>query len=117
MNKKLQITLWVVTAYLTILGALFLFAPRIAEMVISAKLPDAGLNMLYGQMMLTFAYVGYMAATSGESRLLRALLALTTGHVVIFGSMLATGMQPFVSVGAPLIVNLVFTILLFLWRK
>ena len=30
MNKKLQITLYMITAYLTIFGVLFMFLPRVA---------------------------------------------------------------------------------------
>lgn len=117
MNNRLRITLYVVTVYLTIFGVLFLFAPRVAEKVMSTTLPDAALNILYGQMMLTFAYVGYMAAQSGESRLSRALLALTTGHVVVFGYLLFSNRLGFPQVGPPLIINLIFTVLLFLFRR
>ena len=117
MNKKLQILLWVITAYLTIFGVLFLFAPRVMETIMSTKLSDATLTLLYGQVVLTFAYVGYMAAQSGESRLSRAMLVLTTGHVLVFGYLLVSGMQGFAQVGPPLIINLIFTVLLFLWRK
>ncbi|MDF1500090.1 MAG: hypothetical protein P1P76_06460 [Anaerolineales bacterium] len=47
----------------------------------------------------------------------RVVLALAIGHVVIFGYQLATGMFSFAQAGPPLIVNLVFAILLFLFRK
>ncbi|MDF1500091.1 MAG: hypothetical protein P1P76_06465 [Anaerolineales bacterium] len=57
MNKKLQVTLYVIAGYLTIIGALFLFAPSAAEKMMSASLPDATLNMLYGQVVLTLAYL------------------------------------------------------------
>jgi succinate-acetate transporter protein len=66
MNKKLQITLYVIAVYLTIFGILFLFAPRVAEMILSAKLPDAALNMLYGQLTLTFAFLAWLAARGGD---------------------------------------------------
>lgn len=119
MSKRLQITLYVVTAYLTVFGVLFLFAPGIAEKVMSTSLPDAALNMLYGQMMLTFAYVAFIAARGGDGleKLSRMVLTLTAGHVLVFGFQLATGMLNFSQAGPPLIINAIFTVLLFLFRK
>lgn len=119
MSKKLEITLYVITAYLTIFGALFLFLPSVAEKVLSTSLPDAALNMLYGQLTLTFAYLAFLAARSGDGlgKLSRVILALTVGHVVIFGYQLGTGMLNFAQAGPPLIVNAIFTTLLFLFRK
>ena len=119
MNKKLQITLYVIMVWLGVLGILFLFLPSVAEKVMSASLPDRVLTMLYGQVVLTFAYVAFLAARSGEglAKLSRVILALTTGHVVIFGYQLVTGMSTFAQAGLPLIINLIFTILLFLFRK
>lgn len=119
MNKGLKITLYVVMAWLGVLGILFLFAPRVAEMVMSASLPDKVLTLLYGQVVLTFAYVAFLAARGGEGsdKLSRVILALTVGHVVIFGYQLATGLSTFVQAGLPLIINLIFTILLIIFRR
>lgn len=119
MNKRLQILLYVVTIYLTVFGILFLFVPRVAEQVMQTSLPDSTLNILYGQIMLTFAYVGFMAARSeqGAGELSRAILALTVGHVIVFGYLLMSGMQGFAQVGPPLIINGVFAILLYMFRK
>jgi hypothetical protein len=88
MSKRLQITLYVVTAYLTVFGILFIFLPRVAEIVLATSLPDAALNMLYGQLTLTFAYVAFLAARGddGLSKLSRVILALTTGHVVVLST-------------------------------
>jgi hypothetical protein len=117
MDRKLKILLYALTAYLTVIGMMFLFAPSaFAAMIKVAEMPDKVLNILYGQLVLTFAYVGYMAATSGEQRLSRALLALTLGHVVVFGYLLGSAMQTFEQVGPPLIINAVFSFLLMLWR-
>jgi len=116
MNSRLRITLYVIAVYLALLGIVFLFAPGVMETVMQAKLADAALNMLYGQVVLTFAYVAYMAAQTGESHLSRAVLALTAGHVVILGYQLFTGMQGFPQAGPPLIINLIFTVLQFLFR-
>lgn len=119
MNKGLQITLYVVCIYLLVFGLLFLLAPGVAAKVMSTTLPDAALNMLYGQMMLTFSYVAFLAARGGEglARLSRVILVLTIGHVLVFGYQLATGMLNFAQAGPPLIVNAIFTVLLFLFRR
>ena len=119
MSKRLQVTLYVIAAYLTVFGVLFLFLPSVAEKVMSTSLPDAALNMLYGQLTLTFAYVAFLAARGGDSlgKLSRVLLALTVGHVVVFGYQLGTGMLNFAQAGPPLIVNTIFTVLLFVFRK
>ncbi len=119
MSKKLQITLYVVAAYLTVFGILFLFLPSIAEKVLSTTLPDAALNMLYGQLTLTFAFVAFLAAAGGDGlrKLSLIILVLTAGHVVIFGYQLGTGILNFAQAGPPLIINAVFTVLLFLFRK
>jgi hypothetical protein len=119
MSKRLQITLYVITAWLAVMGILFLFLPGVAEKVMSASLPDKVLTMLYGQVMLTLAFVAYLAARGGEglSRLSLVILVLTIGHVIIFGYQLATGMSTFAQAGLPLIINAIFTILLFIFRK
>jgi hypothetical protein len=111
--------LYVIAAYLTVFGILFLFLPSVAEKVLSTSLPDSALNMLYGQLTLTFAYTAFLAARGGDglSKLSRVVLALTAGHVVVFGYQLATGMLNFAQAGPPLIINAVFTVLLFLFRK
>ena len=119
MTKRLRILLYIIMAWLAILGILFLFVPGVAEKVMSTSLPDKVLNMLYGQVALTFAYVAFMAARKedGWSKLAHVILILCVGHVVIFGIQLISGMSSFASAGIPLIINAVFAILLFLFRK
>lgn len=119
MNKRLQITLYVITTYLTVFGILFLFLPSVAEKVLNNALPDKALNMLYGQLTLTFAYVAFLAARSrdGLGKLSHVILVLTMGHMVVFGYQLAAGVLNFSQAGPPLIVNAIFTVLLFLFRK
>lgn len=119
MSKRLQITLYVIAAYLTVFGVLFMFLPSVAEMVMSTSLPDAALNVLYGQLTLTFAYAAFLAARGGDgvSKLSRVVLALTAGHVVVFVYQLATGGLNFAQAGPPLIINAIFTVLLFIFRK
>ena len=118
MTRKLQITLYIIAAYLAVFGILFLFAPRVAEQITQTT-HDATLNLLYGQYTLTFAYVAFMAARENEaaSNLSLTILIVTAGHVVVFAYLLMTGMQGFPQAGAPLIVNFILTILLFLFRK
>ncbi len=119
MSKRLQITLYVITAWLAIIGTLFLFFPSVAEKVMAAALPDKGLNMLYGQVALTFAYLAFLAARGGEGtyKLTRLVMALTLGHVLVFAYQLIAGVSGFASAGVPLILNAVFTILVFFFRK
>lgn len=107
MSKRLQVTLYFITAYLTIFGILFIFLPSVAEKVFSNTLPDKTLNMLYGQLTLTFAYTAFLAARGGDGlgKLSRVILALTTGHVVVFAYQLFTGMLNFAQAGPPLIIN------------
>jgi hypothetical protein len=119
MSKRLQITLYVIAAWLTVIGILFLFFPSVAEKVMATALPDKALNMLYGQVALTFGYLAFLAARGGDGtyKLTRLLMALTLGHVLVFGYQLAVGMASFASAGVPLILNAIFTILVFLFRK
>lgn len=119
MSKRLQVTLYVIAAYLTIFGILFLFLPSVAEKVMSTSLPDAVLNVLYGQLTLTFAYTAFLAARGGDgaSTLSRVILALTAGHVVVFIYQLGTSGLNFAQAGPPLIINAIFTVLLFMFRK
>jgi hypothetical protein len=119
MTKKLQITLYLIAAYLAFFGILFVFAPSVFEQITQSTLPDAKLTLLYGQYTLTFAYVAYMAAREKDatSKLTLTILIVTAGHVVVFGYLLMTGREGFPQVGPPLIVNSVLTVLLFLFRK
>ena len=119
MNQGLRITLYVIAAYLLIFGLLFLLAPSVAEQVMSTSLPDKALNMLYGQMMLTFAYLAFLAARGGDglAKLSRLVLVLTIGHVLVFGYQLVAGVSTFAQVGPPLIINAIFTVLLVFFRR
>ena len=119
MNKGLKITLWILTAWLTIIGAMFLFFPNVARMIMASDLPDAGLNMLYGQVALTFAYLAFIAARGGDGlkKLTRLLLTLVVGHVLVFSYQLITGIATFAQVGVALVVNAIFTTLLIIFRR
>jgi hypothetical protein len=119
MTRKLQITLYVIAAYLALFGVLFLFAPGLFEQITQTTLPDAKLNLLYGQYTLTFAYVAFLAAREkqGASKLSLTILIVTVGNVIVFGCLLLTGMQSFAQGGPPLIVNSVLAVLLFIFRR
>lgn len=118
-TKGLQITLYAIAVYLAFFGVLFLFAPNVAGRITQSALPDATLNLLYGQYALTFAVVAFMAASDSPParKLSLAVLLLTAGHVAVFGYLLMTRVQGLSHAGPPLIVNLVLTILLFLFRR
>src|SRR5262245_42044335 len=118
MTRKLQITLYVIAAYLAFFGILFLFAPAVAEQITQTT-HDATLNLLYAQYTLTFAYVAFMAARENDagSKLSLTILIVTAGHVIVFGYLLLTGLQGFPQAGPPLIVNSILTILLSVFRK
>ncbi len=118
MTRKLQILLYVITAYLAVFGGLFLFAPAVAEQFTNTQ-HDPSLSLLYGQYTLTFAFVTLLAAREkkADSELSLAVLLLMAGHVVIFGYQLLTGMQAFAQAGPPVIVNAILATLLFLFRR
>ncbi len=118
MTKKLQVLLYIITAYLAAFGLLFLVAPGAAQEVTKTT-HDPVMNILYGQYTLTFAVVAFMAAREKEaaSKLSLAVLLLMAGHVVVFSYLLTTSMQAFAQAGPPLIVNSVLAVLLFFFRK
>ena len=119
MNKGLKIVLYIIMVWLALLGILFIFFPSVAEKVLAAPLPDRGLSLLYGQVVLTLAYAAFLAGRGGEGSFLlsRIILVLTLGHVIVFGYQLAVGNAGFPQAGPPLIINLIFTILLFIFRR
>ena len=119
MSRRLQITLYVIAAYLASFGVLFVFAPSVFERVSQTPLPGATLTLLYGQYTLTFAYVAFMAARekNAASALSLTILILVAGNAVVFAYLLVTGREGLLQAGPPLIVNLVLTLLLFLFRR
>ena len=76
MSRRLQITLYVIAAYLASFGVLFVFAPSVFERVTQTPLPDATLTLLYGQYTLTFAYVAFMAAREKNATRIPSLTIL-----------------------------------------
>jgi hypothetical protein len=119
MSRRLQITLYVSAAYLASFGILFVFAPSLFEQMTQTTLPDAKLTLLYGQYTLTFAYVAFMAAKGKDatSTLSFTILIVMAGNAVVFAYLLVTGRESLLQAGPPLIVNLVLTLVLLLFRK
>lgn len=119
MTRRLQITLYVIAAYLAIFGLFFLFAPGIFEQITQSRLPDPNLTPLYGQLTLTFAFAAFLAAKEKEiaSKLSLTILILTCGNALMFGYLLVSSKERFSQAGPPLIVNFILTVLLFLFRK
>jgi hypothetical protein len=119
MTRKLQITLYVIAAYFAFFGTLFVFAPHVFEEITQSKLADAKLTLLYGQHTLNFALVAFLAAKEKEaaSKLSLTILIVTAGNAAVFGYLFLSGREAFPQVGAPLIVNSLFTVLLFLFRR
>ena len=119
MTRKLQITLYFVAAYLAVFGMLFVFAPGVFERITETTLPDAKLTLLYGMYTLIFAFVAFMAAREKEaaSKSSLTILLVTAGNAVVFGYLLLTANEGFSQVGPPLIVNLILTVLLLLFRR
>src|ERR1700733_6235948 len=119
MTRRLQITLYVVAAYLALFGILFLFAPGTFEQITQSKLPDPRLTLLYGQYTLTFAVLAFMAAREKEAATNSSLtiLILPGGNVLTCGYLLASGMEGFSQAGPPLVVNFILAVLLFVFRR
>jgi drug/metabolite transporter (DMT)-like permease len=97
MTRRLQITLYVIAAYLAVFGILFVFAPGVFEQITQTTLADAKLTLLYGVYTLIFAFVALMAAREKEaaSKLSPTILIVTAAHVVVFGYLLLTGTDGF----------------------
>ncbi len=117
--NKLRFTLLALAVYMTVVGGLFLFAPRVAEAAFQTSLPDAALTPLYGQMMLVVALMAYLVSTDTEkyAGLIWGFLFAEAGHVLIFGYQLITGIATFAQVGPPMIIAAIFLVLLFIFSR
>ena len=118
MNGKLRTTMFVITAYLTVLGVLFLFLPGTAESVMGIELPDAALTMLYGQVVLTLAFLAFQVARdSSLAKASNVFMVLFGGHILVWVYQLATGVSTFAQVGPPLVLSAIFTVLLLMFGR
>jgi len=112
--KGLRVVLLIQAVYLTVIGALFLFAPKIAETAFSTSLPDAALTPLYGQVVLTLALTSFLIASDVQAyvKLVWAFIFEQIGHILIFGYQLTSGIATFAQVGPPMIIAVIFLVLL-----
>ncbi len=120
MSGKLGTTIKVIAVYLLVLGVLFLFLPGTVESIMGITLPDPALTMLYGQVILTMAYLAYYVARDARfAKLYAVFVFLFGGHVLVWFYQLTAGISTFAQVGPPMIVSLIFTVLLlvFAMRK
>ena len=117
--KALRNTLLALAVYMTVVGALFLFAPRVAETAFQTSLPDAALTPLYGQLMLVIALMAYLVSTDVAShrKLVWAFFFAEAGHVLIFGWQLMSGIAGFAQVGPPMIIAAIFLALLVVFNR
>ena len=97
---------------------MYLFFPGFAEKFTESN-HDPSLDMVYGLYALVFAIVSFLAAREkrAASRLSLIILMLMTGHVVVFGYQLLTGMEAFAQAGPPIIVNAILAAVLYWFRK
>ena len=117
--KSLKITLYVIAVYMTIIGALYLFAPGVAEKAFQITLSDRGTAMLHGFGDLIMALLAYMIASSLEAyrKLVRLYQAFAAGETLIFAYQVFSGMYTFGEVGPPMIIWGIFTVLLFVFGR
>lgn len=112
--KSLKITLYVLAFYLTVIGALYLFAPGIAEKAFQITLSDHSTTMLHGFGNLIMAYLAFTIAVNLDAylKLVRLYQFFAAGETLIFAYQLFSGMYTFAAVGPPMIIWGVFTVLL-----
>jgi len=117
--KALRNTLLALTLYMTVIGGLFLLAPRVAEAAFQTSLPDAALTPLYGQLMIVIALMAYLVSTDVATyrKLVWAFVFAEAGHVLIFGWQLMSGIASFAQVGPPMIIAAIFTTLLLVFNR
>ena len=118
MNSRLRTTMWVITAFLAVIGALFVFAPETARSVFGIVLSDEALTLVFGEVVLNLAFMAYLVATNDVlAKMTTGFMVLFVGHVLVFGYQLATNVQTFAQVEPPLIISVIFATLLYFYRK
>jgi hypothetical protein len=117
--KALKIVMYVVVAYLTAIGSLYLFFPDTAEAAFGIVLSDRSTAMLHGFGNLVMAVLIYAIASNLEiyRRLLPVFQVFAAGEALIFAFQLLSGMHTFAEVGPPTIIWTVFAILLFAFGR
>ena len=119
MTRRLQVTLYVVAAYLAIFGILFLFAPGVFEQITQSKLADPNAHTFVRPIHANFCRCGVYGSQRERTatKLSLTILILTGGNVLMFGYLLVSGMERFSQAGPPAVVNFILTVLLFLFRR
>lgn len=117
--KALKIVMYIVVAYLTIIGSLYLFFPDTAETAFGITLSDRSTAMLHGFGNLVMAFLIYLTASNLETyrKLVTVFQVFAAGEAVIFTFQLMSGMYTFPQVGPPMIIWAVFTVLLFIFGR
>lgn len=117
--KSLKITMYVIVAYLTIIGALYLFFPGTAEKAFQITLSDRGTAMLHGFGNLIMAVLIYTTVANLDTydKLVRVYQVFAFGETLIFAYQLISGMYTFAEVGPPTIIWAIFTVLLFVFGR
>lgn len=110
--KGLRFVLIALAVYMTVVGGLFLFAPRMAESAFQMSLSDPALTPLYGQVLITIALMAYLVSTDLQkhAKLVWAFVFAEAGHILIFGYQLINGISTFAQVGPPLIIATIFLV-------
>ena len=74
--------------------------------------------MLYGQVVLTLAYMAYrVAKDDGLAKMYAGFVALFGGHILVFLYQIFTGIATFAQDGPPLIISIIFTVLLLVFSR
>jgi hypothetical protein len=117
--KALKITMYVVVAYLTIIGSLYLFFPNTAENAFGITLSDRSTAMLHGFGNLIMAYLIHLTASNLETyrKQVTVFQVFAAGEALIFAFQLISGMYTFAQVGPPTIIWMVFAVLLFIFGR
>ena len=117
--KALKIVMYVVVAYLTIIGFLYLFFPDTAENAFGIVLSDRSTAMLHGFGNLVMAFLIHLTATNLETyrKLVAVFQIFAAGEVLIFAFQLVSGMYTFAQIGPPMVIWAIFTVLLFVFGR
>jgi hypothetical protein len=117
--KALKTTMYIMVAYLTIIGVMYLLLPGTFETALKVSLPDRGTAMLHGFGNLIMAFLIYTTASNLEvyGKLVRVFQVFALGETLIFIYQLISGMNTFAEVGPPTIIWAIFTVLLFVFGR
>ena len=117
--KALKVTLYVIAAYLAVLGLLYMFFPGTAEMAFQVALPDRLTTMLHGFGDLVMALLAFTLASNlvAYGKLVRIFQVFALGEALIFAYQLMAGLHTFAEVGPPMIIWAIFTVLLFVFGR